>query len=189
MELRNRGWSIVAAAREAGVSRSTGKNWSRGYKVYRRGQVVGFAPPLDRLAVREISARYLSQDERIEIADLRRAGLSIRLIARQLGRAPSTISREIRRNAAASGYRPFEAHRRATARRARQHRRRVEANAELGQLVAELLAQRWSPEQISRHMRVTFPEEHGMWLCHESSTTAPGASSATRPQPNSSQRC
>src|SRR5262245_46861297 len=142
MELGSRGWSIVAAAREVGVSRTAGNNWSRGYKSYRKGQVTGFVPGLDRLAVREISARYLSQDERIEIADLRHAGLSIRQIADQLGRAPSTISCELRRNATASGYRPFEAHRSATARRARSHRRRIEANGELRQLVAEFLAQR-----------------------------------------------
>jgi hypothetical protein len=45
------------------------------------GQATGFVPPLDRLAVRHISGRFLSQDERIEIADLRHAGLSIRQIA------------------------------------------------------------------------------------------------------------
>jgi transposase-like protein len=130
-----------AAAREVGVSRTTGNNWSRGYKTCRHGQVVRFVPALERLAVCQISARFLSQDERIEIADLRHAGLSIRQIAHQLGRAPSTISRELHRNATAGrGYRPFEAHRRATARRARSHRRRIETNAELGQLVAELLA-------------------------------------------------
>jgi predicted transcriptional regulator len=155
MELRSRGWSIVAAARVVGVSRTAGNNWSRGYKVYRDGQVTGFVPALDRLAVRQISARYLSQDERIEIADLRHAGLGIRQIADQLGRAPSTISRELRRNATAGGYRPFEARRRATANRARNHRRRLETNDELRQLVAELLVQRWSPEQISRRR---YPE-------------------------------
>jgi hypothetical protein len=45
--------------------------------------VTGFVPRLDRLAVREISGRFLSQDERIEIADLRHAELSIRQIAYQ----------------------------------------------------------------------------------------------------------
>jgi transposase, IS30 family len=73
VELRERGWSILAAAREVGVSRTAGNNWSRGYKTYRHGQVAGFVPALERLAVRQISARYLSQDERIEIADLRHA--------------------------------------------------------------------------------------------------------------------
>src|SRR5580692_12587471 len=100
MELRSRGWSIMAAAREAGISRTTGHNWSRGYKTYRNGQVSGFVPALDRLAVREISGRFLSQDERVQIADLRHAGMTIRLIADRLGRAPSTVSRELRRNAA-----------------------------------------------------------------------------------------
>jgi IS30 family transposase len=59
----------------------------------------------------------------------------------RLGRAPSTISRELRRNASSGGgYRPFEAHRRATARQARSHPRRLEACGELARLVAELLA-------------------------------------------------
>ncbi|NDJ89366.1 helix-turn-helix domain-containing protein, partial [Mycolicibacter kumamotonensis] len=94
MELRARGWSVRAAAREVGVSRSSGTNWARGHKVYRNGVVIGFVAPLDRLAVRQISTRYLSEDERIEIADLRRSGLSLRAIAQKLSRSPSTISRE-----------------------------------------------------------------------------------------------
>jgi len=109
MQLRERGWSILAAARDVGVSRTTGNNWARGYKTYRKGAVVGFVAPLERLAVRTISARYLSQDERIEIADLHHAAVSIRAIAVRLGRAPSTISRELRRNVGRGGYRPFEA--------------------------------------------------------------------------------
>jgi IS30 family transposase len=169
VELRERGWSVRAAAREVGVSRTTGANWSRGYKTYRDGEVVGFVPPLERLAVRQVSARFLSQDERIKIADLCHAGLGIRQIATQLGRAPSTVSRELRRNALGSrGYRAFEAHWRATARRARRHRRRMETNLELRQLIGELLAQRWSPQQVSRLLRRRFPDDPAMWLCHES---------------------
>jgi IS30 family transposase len=169
MELRARGWSVRAAAREVGVSRSAATNWTRGYKTYRNGFEVGFMPPLDPLAVRQISPRYLSQDERIEIADLRRAGLSMRAIGEKLGRAPSTISRELRRNAPAGrGYQPFDAHRRATARRARQHRRRIETNEQLSAVVTELLGQRWSPQQISLHLRRRFPVDRSMWLCHES---------------------
>lgn len=169
MELRGRGWSVRAAAREVGVSRSSGANWSRGHKVYRNGVAVGFVPPLDRLVVRQIDARYLSQDERIEIADLHQAGVSMRAIARRLGRSPSTISRELRRNTdAGRGYRPFDAHRHATLRRARNHRRRVDGNSELGRVVAELLARRWSPQQISRNLRRRYPDDPSMWLCHES---------------------
>jgi IS30 family transposase len=91
MQLRAKGWGIPAAAREAGVSRTSGTNWERGYKIYRDGEVVGYVAPLDHLAVREVSARHLSQNERFEIADLRRTGASIRAIAAQLGRAPSTV--------------------------------------------------------------------------------------------------
>ena len=145
VELRGRGWSIAGAAREVGVSRTAANNWARGYKVYLKGQVVGGVTPLDRLAVREVSSRYLSQDERIEIADLHHAGLSVRNIATRLERAPSTVSRELRRNDGEGDSRPFEAHRRSTARRARDHKRRVEKNPELCRVVGELLAQRWSP--------------------------------------------
>jgi len=66
--------------------------------------------------VRQISPRFLSQDERIEIADLRHAAWVSS--DRQPARAghPRPVSRELRRNATGSrGYRPFEAHRRATA--------------------------------------------------------------------------
>ena len=169
MELRERGWSIRAAAREVGVSRSSGNNWASGAKVYRKGQVVGFVPPLDRLLVRRISARFLSQDERIEIADLRRAGLGVRQIAARLNRAPSTVSRELRRNSSVGrGYRPFDAHRQATARRARHPRRRVEIEPILRRSMVEMLRQRWSPEQISRHLRLRFPENPELQLCHES---------------------
>jgi transposase-like protein len=141
-----RGWSIRAAAREVRGARTTGANWARGYKTYRNGTVVGFVPPLERLAVRQVSPRFLSQDERIEIADLRQAALSVREIALKVGRTPSTISRELRRNASGRrGYRPFQAHRMTTTRRVRDHRRRVETNIELRELIAELLTQRWSP--------------------------------------------
>jgi transposase, IS30 family len=57
----------VAAAREAVVSRSTGKNCSRGYKVYRHGVVTGFVPTLDRLAVQQISARFLETSEQVQL--------------------------------------------------------------------------------------------------------------------------
>lgn len=169
MELRARGWSISAAGREVGVSRTAANNWARGYKTYRRGEAVGFVPALDRLAVRQISSRYLSEEERINIADLRRSGLSIRKIADQLGRAPSTVSRELRRNSRRDGqYRPFEAHRWAVQRRVRRHRRRIDKNPDLCELIAELLAQRWSPQQIARHLRRKYPDDRSMWLCHES---------------------
>ena len=151
------------------MSRTAGNNWSRGYKTYRHGQVVGFVPALDRLAVRR-DQRPVPVPGRAD-RDRRPAprGLSIRQIAARLGRAPSTISRELRRNATAAG---------ATGRsRLTAARPRVgpaitgdasTPTASCGQVVGELLAQRWSPQQISRHLRPRFPDEPGMWLCHES---------------------
>ena len=159
----------MAAAREVGVSRTAGNNWSRGYKTYRHGQVTGFVPALDRLAVRQISARFLSQDERIEIADLRHAGLSIRQIAAPAGpgavddlagAAPQRDRR--RRLPAVRGSPPGDRAPGPRSPAADRDQRRA------GQLVAELLAQRWSPQQISRHLRLRFPGEPAMWLCHES---------------------
>jgi transposase, IS30 family len=127
MELRARGWGLKTIAKEIGISRSTAKRWHRGDRRTKAGEFVGFTPPLERLAVRQISARFLSQEERIVIGDLRRDGLSVRGIAAVLGRAPSTISRELRRDSRpASGYRPFDAHRQALQRRVRHHRRRID---------------------------------------------------------------
>jgi IS30 family transposase len=169
MELRARGWYISAAGREVGVSRTSAINWTRGYKTYRCGEAVGFVPALDRLAVRQISDRYLSEEGRIGIADLRRTGLSIRQIATKPGRAPSTISRELRRNSRRDGqHLPFEVRRWAVQRRVRRHQRRIDKNPALCELIAELLAQRWSPQQIVRHLRRKYPEQRSMWLCHES---------------------
>jgi IS30 family transposase len=74
LQLREQGWSIRAAAREAGVSRASGNRWSTSYKTYRHGVVTGFVPALGPRALRQISARFLSQDERVEIADLRAGG-------------------------------------------------------------------------------------------------------------------
>ena len=95
--------------------------------------------------------------------------IGVREMARRLGRAPSTISRELRRNTVTGrGYGPFDAHRRATARRVRHRERRVHTNVVPREILVEPLGQRLSPQQISRHLRVRFPDEPGMWLCHES---------------------
>ena len=78
------------------------------------------------------------------------------------------ISLELRQNSGPRrGYRPFDARRRATVRRARQHQRRVDTNSEVGTLVGELLAQRSSPQQI-RHLRLRFTDDLSMRLCRKS---------------------
>jgi len=156
-------------SREVGVSPAAGHNWANGYTVYPDGTAIKTVAPLDRLAVRETSPRYLSENERIQIADLRQEGVSVAKIAEQLKRARSTIYRELKRNATSSGaYRPHEAHRQAVARRARHHHRRIDVHPELVEAISELLAQRWSPEQISRHLRRQHVGNPAMQLCHES---------------------
>ena len=73
------------------------------------------------------SGRYLSEDERIRIADGIRAGKSARTIASELGRAVSTVARELTRNHdnVNDSYRPHQAHARMLARRPRSHPRRL----------------------------------------------------------------
>ena len=81
-------------------------------------------------------------------ADLRQCGLGVRAIAARLGRAPSTISRELRRNSEPPRtYRPINAHRLACARRSRHRQRRVGHNDRRARVVGELLSQRWSAQQ------------------------------------------
>lgn len=125
MELRAPGWSIRAAGRAVGISRSSANNWARGHKTSRDGKVVGFVPALDPLAIRQISPRYLSQDERIAIA--RRTGLSIRRSADKIGRARRPCLGSCGAAAAATaligGSKPTA--RPAAMRRTRRHLRRV----------------------------------------------------------------
>jgi transposase len=82
------GVGTVEACRQVGIGRKTGYRW--------RAERGGL-PPL-RLGEADRRGRYLSQLERQRIATLRGRGLGVREIARRLGRAPSTVSRELRRN-------------------------------------------------------------------------------------------
>ena len=96
---------------------------------------------------------HLTAEERDRIADLRAAGLSLRAIARALGRAASTISRELRRNALDSGaYRPHVADGSYLLRR--QRRAVLEMDAKLATYVTDRLAEGWTPEQIAGRLRL-----------------------------------
>lgn len=95
------------------------------------------------------SYRQLTSEERYALSALRRQGYSIRAVAGALERAPSTISREIRRNRRRDGgYRPFTADERARGRRSRSRRNRRFEGADWT-LVVACLRENWSPEQIS----------------------------------------
>lgn len=106
----------------------------------------------------------LTREERYNITGLRIAGFSQAEIARQMGRSPSTISRELRRNRTHHDgfYRAEKAQKYATARR-RRARRRSWFSPEQWHQVDAWLRQRWSPEQISGHLLVS-----GQWrISHE----------------------
>jgi IS30 family transposase len=148
--------STDEACVQAGVSRRTGYRWNL--------ENDGRPPP--GLFVKP--GRYLGLAERQLIADLHRAEESVTAIARRLGRPASTVSRELRRNAEPCGrYRPYAAQVRADQRRARPRQGKIGGNERLRERVQELLTRCWSPEQISAHLRIEFPDQAEMQVCHE----------------------
>lgn len=154
------GVGTVEACKLVGVGRKTGYRW--------RAERGGL-PPLRRVE-REHSGRYLSLLERQRIATLRRHGLSIREVARELGRAPSTISRELRRNTSrhdTGGYDGDLAHSRARERVERPRGGRLAADPELREAVQRKLKLEWSPEQIAAWLRAEYPSRARWHVCHE----------------------
>ena len=140
---------------ETGVSAKLVRKW--------RARVGGVIP-----APVVVNARYLSRDERYEIARLRDLQVGVREIGRRLGRAPATVSRELRRNVAPRGrYEPERAHSVATRRRRRPRPRKLQCNPRLAAQVQAWLDQRLSPEQIAGRLRVEFGDDDSMQVSHE----------------------
>ncbi len=109
-------------------------------------------------APRQRALVALRLEEREEISRGIAVGRSIRQIAQGLGRAPSTVSREIRRNGGSQAYRANEADRRAWKRASRPKPCRLALHSELRWQVAQKLALQWSPEQISGWLATyTYP--------------------------------
>jgi transposase, IS30 family len=164
-----RGVGNAEACRVVGVHPKTGKRWRLGRTITSSGGRRLHYPPVVGARKAEVSPRFLPEDERVRLADLRRAGLGVRAIAGQLGRSPSTVSRELRRNCEQGGgqYRPFAAQRLAARRRARPGRGKLNADPVLRQFVAGRLDKCRSPEQISRALRGEFPGDPGRHLVHE----------------------
>lgn len=185
------GMQSEAAALACGVSQPLGPRWFR---------EAGGMPPI---RLEPGSGRYLSFAEREELALLRAQHYGVREIARQLGRSPSTISRELRRNAATRGgtlqYRATVAQWKAERAAKRPKVAKLAENQQLRIYVQERLAGGvagaegrpipgpnvpwrgrrhgrradrrwgtcWSPEQISRRLRIDFPHDASMRISHE----------------------
>jgi IS30 family transposase len=122
----------------------------------------GFAPRTRRRA-----ARALRLEEREEISRGLASGLSIRHISLRLGRAASTVSREVGRNGGIQGYRAAEADARAWRRARRAQRCVLARRPRLRNWVAEHLQLDWSPRQIAIGLEQAFPHDGSMRVSHE----------------------
>ena len=108
----------------------------------------------------------LTLAEREEISRSVAAGDGVRAMARQLGRAPSTIGRELRRaERTRSTYRATRGQH--GARRTAQRPRKLVTNPRLQAAVHAQLAQRWSPEQIATRLKAVYPDDPTMRVSHE----------------------
>ena len=149
-----RGAFISDAAVEVGTYRKQGTRWvaACGGVRPRRG--------------RGLMGRCLAFAEREEIALARARGETMRV--RRLGRSPSTISRELRRNAdRAGGYRATTAHALAYERASRPKPAKLQTNLRLRAIVQDDLRRRYSPEQIAGRLRHRFPDDPEMWVSTE----------------------
>jgi transposase, IS30 family len=113
------------------------------------------------------SALRLSLSEREEIRAGIAAGDSLRAIARRIGRAPSTVSREVGGLAGRRRYRATRADDRAWLSARRPKLSKLAASSRLRRSVAEMLAKRFSPQQISARLRLDFPDDEEMRIAPE----------------------
>ena len=113
------------------------------------------------------SRRALSLAEREEISRGVVAGHSIRSIATSLGRAPSTVSREINRNGGRRQYRACKADQAAWDRAHRPKICKLADNPALARIVAEKLQLEWSPDQIAGWLKSTYPDDESYRVSHE----------------------
>jgi IS30 family transposase len=167
VQKRERFWTLVAAGSTSssacdavGVNRRTGRRWRQATG----DRIPSLAP--------ELSGRYLSLEERLQIADLHLTGVGVRMIAVELGRSAATVSRELTRGGsktspkARTRYAPYAAQKRAEHRGHRPKASKFDL-PELASLVQAKLCVKWSPEQISDHLAVVFPDRQEMRVSPE----------------------
>jgi IS30 family transposase len=116
---------------------------------------------------RHRSSVALTLVEREEISRSVATGQSIRSIAKQLGRAPSTISREIIRNGGQECYRASQADQAAWDRGHRPKTCKLAGNRTLANIVAGKLQRLWSPEQIAGWLKLTYLDDESYQVSHE----------------------
>jgi IS30 family transposase len=143
------------------IARALGK---RSSSIYNHLSPTGGIRPV----VRKRSRLSLTLAEREEISRGIAAENSIREIARALGRAPSTVSREVGRNGGHARYRAVEADKSAWDRGKRPKRCKLALNWRLAQLVAAKLKKNWSPEQIAGWLKTEYPRDERYHVSHES---------------------
>ena len=120
-----------------------------------------------RPAPKQRSRLALTLAEREEISRGVAAGHSIRTIATELGRAPSTVSREIKRNGGRRRYRASKADDAAWQRADRSKTCKLAKNPALSRIVAEKLMGRWSPRQIAGWLKRNYPDDESFQVSHE----------------------
>jgi len=156
MELLREGYRGAAAARVVGVSTSCGRNWF----LDAGGMLVAEAGP--------VSSRFLDQDDRIAIADGLGAGRAVKDVAADIGKSFQTVYREVERNSKPDGsYQPWWAHNQALQRRKRPKPAKLQSVPELLEVVRAKLGCKWSPQQISRFLIRSYPEQAAMRVCAE----------------------
>jgi IS30 family transposase len=159
-QLVQSGAGTAEACGQAGTGRKAGYRW--------RAEDGGLPP--SRVAGSARSSRCLSLLERQRIATLHRDGPGVRAIAARLGRAPSTVSRELRRNTLPHDNGHYDgdlAHARARQRARRPRRGRLLAGPALRAKIQEKPELEWSPGQIAAWLRLTCPGRPGWRVCHE----------------------
>jgi transposase, IS30 family len=158
LDLLARGLNPMEVARRTGVSKS--------YLYLLHHSVGGVYRPQGVT----YSRRFLDRDERYEIARLLQADLSARQIGLRLGRATSTITRELARNRdpRTGQYQPERAHTMAWRRQRRPKRSKLGRDPALRAQVQKMLDKRLSPDQISGRLKVLFPDNDQMRVSHES---------------------
>lgn len=120
-----------------------------------------------RPAPRHRSRLALSLTEREEVSRAVVAGVSIRAIAARIGRAPSTISRELQRNGGRAQYRAVQADQHAWDRARRPKHCKLAENRMLANMVTSKLQLQWSPEQVAGWLRQLFPSYEEYHVSHE----------------------